>query len=643
MINRFRQVIYLNSQLSTRQILLCKELMRRDYTSKNELMAKLNVKDRTLRKDIEAINHLLGEESIKSKRNYGYYINNLPAFDKLNLDNEMLIIENRIFYITKQLVISNTSVDIFDLAEQLFVSEATIEKDLLVIKNKLNQYTNLTMKRSHSLVFLVGDEKVRRSLLCEMMLEEAVSNDFNINIFDKCFNIVSLKDIEQIVSKLLKKYNVNFDDITMLSIILHVAITTERSIVMTDKNNNDDKFSEYSFSYKIANEILSEVERKYDVFIQANQTNYLSLLIEGKYLYSLDRNKDLKSPIENDIIYKIIDYIYEVYDIDFRNDKELSHDLSLHLYGLKKRILTDVPVHNVLLDEIKKSFPFIFEVGVDIANQYEIMTNVTLEESEIGFIVLHLVCAFERLNVNNKKIKVLIMCPTGETSRKLLSIKINNAFQEKIELLGTYGLNDVDQDKLSMADLIISTVQIHHQDLYTNKNIIICSPFLNDDDVKNIDETINRLKKTMFLIKKSKFFENDLFVCNQDFHNKEEAIKYLSDLMLEKGYVSKDYYESVLERENLSSTAFYEGVAIPHAMKMNAKQTKIAVAIMQKPITWGKYKVKLIFLLSFRNQDKREMFNLYEKLSLLKTQSTIFKKLCETTNFDEFVNVIENI
>ena len=56
------------------------------------------------------------------------------------------------------------------------------------------------------------------------------------------------------------------------------------------------------------------------------------------------------------------------------------------------------------------------------------------------------------------------------------------------------------------------------------------------------------------------------------------------------------------------------GIAIPHAVEMDAMKTSIAVAISKNGIQLGVHPVYIIFLLAINKADKREFRSIYESL-----------------------------
>ena len=68
----------------------------------------------------------------------------------------------------------------------------------------------------------------------------------------------------------------------------------------------------------------------------------------------------------------------------------------------------------------------------------------------------------------------------------------------------------------------------------------------------------------------------ELCVCNLKATDRDDALKQLANLMLEKGYVKEGYYESVITREKEYPTGLDLGgnnIALPHAKLQKALPT----------------------------------------------------------------------
>ncbi|MZK52105.1 PTS 2-O-a-mannosyl-D-glycerate transporter subunit IIABC [Clostridium beijerinckii] len=97
----------------------------------------------------------------------------------------------------------------------------------------------------------------------------------------------------------------------------------------------------------------------------------------------------------------------------------------------------------------------------------------------------------------------------------------------------------------------------------------------------------------------------NLILVNQNFKNKDEAIKTLIDKLYKEGKITskEQFLKDVMEREALSSTGIEAGLAIPHGKSDAVKEASFAVALLNNTIDdWESVdesnKVKLIFLLA---------------------------------------------
>lgn len=96
----------------------------------------------------------------------------------------------------------------------------------------------------------------------------------------------------------------------------------------------------------------------------------------------------------------------------------------------------------------------------------------------------------------------------------------------------------------------------------------------------------------------------------------------MSKKLREKGYVTKNFYKKVVERDNLFPTELSGEIAIPHTDGIDVIRPAISIAILKNPIVWSKSKVKIILLLAV---DQKCFNPLSTLLSFIETDE--FKKI----------------
>jgi len=85
---------------------------------------------------------------------------------------------------------------------------------------------------------------------------------------------------------------------------------------------------------------------------------------------------------------------------------------------------------------------------------------------------------------------------------------------------------------------------------------------------------------------------------NQEFSNKEEAIRFAGRALVNAGYVKESYIEAMIERDNMTSTYMGNDVAIPHGTEEAKKDViKSGFTVLQVPngVDFDGQKVRLIF------------------------------------------------
>ncbi|MDF7638286.1 PTS sugar transporter subunit IIA [Lactobacillus sp. ESL0791] len=107
----------------------------------------------------------------------------------------------------------------------------------------------------------------------------------------------------------------------------------------------------------------------------------------------------------------------------------------------------------------------------------------------------------------------------------------------------------------------------------------------------------------------SKLFDAKIIDLNMNVSTKKDAIKHLTDLLFDAGYVNdkQDYIEDIYRREEQGITGMGNGIAIPHGKSGSVLKTGLAVGKSTQKIEWESYDnqpVDIVFL--FAVPDKKE-------------------------------------
>lgn len=378
-----------------------------------ELAQLVGVSDRTIRSDIDAINKHFEDELIASNMRKGYFMN-VDKYAHISAKMEEDIPqspEQRCMYILQQLLLHEGGINLTFLQEDIYVSGYSIENDIKRVRNELKKYPSLKLARVKNYIYLKGDEIDKRHLHKELLSKETQGNFLNLNKvaqFYKDFDLVKAIDI---LIEVLKKYHYSIKETMFSMLILHIGISIERMINYQFYKTETNKIEvKETIEYQIAKEYYERLQEIIHLELYEDEICLLALLISNKsgqysphHIQIQENNVDI-----DDLIYQLVTPISKKTHIEFLNDEDFISGLKMHLQGLIDRYNQNVIADNLFVQDIKKNYPLVFEMGVSAGKVLEDLYNITINESEMGFIALHFGASYERLNFNNKLRAVMI-------------------------------------------------------------------------------------------------------------------------------------------------------------------------------------------------------------------------------------------
>lgn len=131
-------------------------------------------------------------------------------------------------------------------------------------------------------------------------------------------------------------------------------------------------------------------------------------------------------------------------------------------------------------------------------------------------------------------------------------------------------------------------------------------------------------------------FDESLVLKLEGMNTDKEVLTALADHLYEEGYVTKDYNNSILEREEMFPTGLSTGainIAIPHADIKNVKKGALCVGITDQPVKFNamdepdhKIDVSIIIMMALE-EAHGHMEMLRKAVELIKNQNELKKIL----------------
>lgn len=616
----------------------------KEWITGKELSRLLGVSDRTIRSDIDTINKHFSDELIQSNIRLGYSLD-VEKYNQLYVEEDDIpqTPAQRCTYLMQQLLIHEDGINLTFLQEDIYVSGYSIENDIKRVRKTLEKYDTLKLVRSKNYIYLKGNEIDKRKLYKDLLSDETQGNFLNLNklaMFYKDFDLIQVTDV---LIRILKEHHYNIKESMFPMLILHIGISIERMLnyqfYKTDIRNDELIASE---EYKIAKEYYEKLQDLLSLELREDEICLLALLISNKsgqyqpHHIQIDENSiDIQ-----ELIQEVVMPIEKKLHIHFHEDEDFMSGLKMHLQGLVDRYKQNINADNLFVHEIKKNYPLVFEMGVSVGKTLEESLNITINESEMGFIALHFGAAYERLNRNNK-FKAVMIIPYNQSFSSLGRKKLESMFSERLEILDTFNIFEEAKVLALNPDLLITTIPLSHDlDILT----IQVSMFINNEDESLIFQSLAKLERkrfqNVFNQKISQLINEDYFYMNLDLKDSTEVIEYLCDRLYEGGVVNKFFKKGVLKREEMSPTSFIYSFATPHSFGDYVNIPTISVALLKNPIDWGAYKVKLVILLAINEEDHETLKIFFDWLSQAIGEVGHFSSLLESKNYQDFIKKI---
>lgn len=615
---------------------------QKDWIVGKDLAKLLNVSDRTIRNDIAAINEFYADTMIESNIRKGYRIQGekVKRFIEETKKEIPETGEERRWLILKTLVEHN-QVNIYQLADQMCISEFSLENDMNKIRKLLDNYQGLKVIRQSNMLQLSGGEREKRHLYEELISYKISGNLWNLNKVAENFMRFDLLKVKELLKDIFEEFHYQMNEVRIPTLLIHVGVILERNFACHFLKEDEEQQGKYGREeYEISRHFFEKIGARLSLQVREAEICDFAIYLEHGKRKGYCEEEQLQG-LASDLVQHIIVEIREHFDIDFSEDCEFRLGLEVHTVSLLKRHYANVEIDHTCLEEVKRKYPLIFEMGVWVCKIMEEHLNIIISENEISFIALHLGSAYERANLR-RKYRCLLICPHNQTVKDLCIQKIVNRFQDRMEIVGCMSYFEESLIREKNLDLILTTQPVAHAlDIETTE----ISMFFAHTDEAAVFQTLNRLDQIRYRNNFQFFILNlireEFFTANMALEEPEKIISDMCDKLYARGYVKENFKEGVLKRERLSPTSFFHGFAIPHNMShQETIHSAISTAILKQPVQWGSYEVRFVLLLAITEENRNFLKIFFDWLDDIVSNPEKFARLLEVQDYQSFVNTL---
>lgn len=611
------------------------------WTSAADLARMLGVTTRSVRNYVTRINRqALVDKPVIESSSRGYRLRQgaaLPRPQETSADYGTLLI--------RHLIGTNEPQSVYDLADEMHVSDSTLQRALRDARKMVEPF-GLTIDRHRDRIELAGIELDKRHLIAHLLVSESSQSFLEFARSGMLSRTYDSSSVARLVEDALATCKLSSNDYGLNNIVMHVIIMADRAAdeSLLDESVDTDAMADtpafraaHAICRRIAEDdagasgLASNPAEEYSLslVIAANSTSSDGRVVEG------DNLSEFIDPQTVDITRRSIGALEEAYGLE-SFDENLMVRMAVHMHGLLQRARAGRFVRNPLAAETKQKYPLYYDMAVFVANEVARRTGFSICEDEIAFLSFHIGGYFEIRPPDGLRVTCAFLYLGYHNLHQSSLERIRRRFGDRISIVTVASAVTCDVASLA-CDVIISPVPV---DAPESGAVVVVDPFVSDANLDAIDEAVRhaygrrRLETLGSLLRR--FLTADLFMRNVTARGSAEMIRLLVGNCVSLGLCEPSFADDVLAREELSSTAFGNHLAVPHSLTPSAHRSFLSVVVNDTPMIWGDEQVNIIILLGLGETDRSAFRLLFDTLLEVLSESQNVAALLGCTDYDDF-------
>lgn len=549
----------------------------------------------------------------------------------------------------RELLEAPSGVDLARTAERLHISEATVEADLQRARTMMHG-RDVTLERFGPRAVLSGSEAAQRRLISALVHEEMEQESFDVDSMRRAAALrtvdgAALGPFARELAERLRGLGFYVNEFASADVALHAAIAADRAAqgrslgpaawdaASAGASGGDEDRA------RIITMIGELCTRHFGLQLGPQDLDHLASLALTRVVAPGGARPVHADPRVEQVVSAAVARAAHDYMVDLE-DPGFVRRLSLHVQNLVLRAEQHAWSRNPMTQSLKSAYPMVFEIAVALASDISERLGIPLPDDEIGYLAMHVGGRLESTRRADTTLTATIVSPGYYELHELLRSRIDETLGASIEVVRMETGVDPDWGSFD-TDLILSTVTPPAPDERT----VTLAPFLTQADVERITAAAARMRRTRRLAKLrqklERYFSEDAFFRPLDAADEEEAIRILGEPLVERGVIDDSYVQASVEREAMSSTAFTEALAVPHAMEMTATTTAISIGIAEGGLPWGSQRVQAVALVAFSEAERDAFQTVFEQLvEVFGERKSLQRILKRSRDFPTFIEAL---
>ncbi|MGL5701488.1 MAG: BglG family transcription antiterminator, partial [Kluyvera sp.] len=344
-------------------------LLQNETLPQDELAQRLSVSTRTVRADITALNALLmhhGAQFVLARGSgYQLKIDDPSRYQSLTeaapkQQHIPRTAQERIHFLLVRFLTSAFSLKLEDLADSWFVSRATLQGDMVDVRERLQRYQLTLETRPRHGMKLFGSEVSIRACLTDLLWELSQQGPLNPLIREEALDANVLALLEEGLQETLALHHVRLTDAGVRFICLYGAVVVRRvseGYPLADFSAEDVAQNVRDVAHDLA-VALQQLAGK--TFSPAEE-EWLCVHLAARQVQDVDPGT-ISADDDEALVNYILRYINQQYNYNLLDDAQLHADLLTHIKTMITRVRYQIMIPNPLLDKIKQHYPMAWDM-----------------------------------------------------------------------------------------------------------------------------------------------------------------------------------------------------------------------------------------------------------------------------------------
>ncbi|MDD5791767.1 MAG: PTS sugar transporter subunit IIA [Erysipelotrichaceae bacterium] len=541
----------------------------------------------------------------------------------------------------------NYTIQIF--ADDLSVGKNIVMQDLRTIEKWLSNF-DLKLERTRNKgVYIEGEEfNIRQAIILnnasrmdEVVVKDDKPDDIDYRIsqnfysyFTQIYPQYNIFELQEYLREVEDKLDLVYDDTSFSQLLEYIAVSFDRirmgNIIRESTILNRCRTTEQQLA--VATDMIKAVTRGKMANMEY-EASCLAAEIAIYNAYGSNEESVIKEAYYNEVARIFVDNIRNtIANKNLLVNEKLIEDIGI-LFHKKKLYKTFRVSHSSsLASDIKRQSPSLYAVVSANAAMVESQTKISFSENDIAYMTMLIDNALEDSHID---LKILLYTSFDYNTGKYLENKIKKQV-EGIHRVKVIRKDDLAKIDISEYDLVFSTSPCPIE------GYIKITRDVNEKDISIISEHVRKrlLSKHEILTNVTNLFDEHLILAKQKFRNKNEVLEAAGEILKSQGYVSDNFIEELILKENKSKSEIGNGIAVSTVYKNEVIKSGILIMTLEKPIEWhDEARVDFIMVVVVNALDKATAPNLFARLFDLIDNHDDIRKIRDSESAKEIYRI----